>query len=391
MATAASTPHFLARGKPPLLRVTKAEGSFVFDERRRKYIDFIMGWCVGNFGWGEETLAAAAQDYSGPDYVAPVFAYKPWDDLAEQLLALAPANLALCFRASGGSEAVDIALQAALVHTGRQKFVALADSYHGNAIGGLSVGSERTREHCRNLLPHCAWLTPPLNADALPRLEGLLQNADVAAVILEPIAMNLGVLIPEAAFMDGLVRLCRQYGTLLIADEVACGFGRTGTLFAGERFALEPDLMCIAKAVTGGHAPLGAVLATEAVAASMEQHGNFYSTYGWHPRSVHVALATLRFIKRHRAKLFKQLAASSDYFRGRLEAMDFREAEQLHIAGLAVGIDVGNANYAQAIKQRAQDAGLIVGAQDRSLLLLPALNIEPEVAERGLDILERCL
>jgi acetylornithine/succinyldiaminopimelate/putrescine aminotransferase len=110
---------------------------------------------------------------------------------------------------------------------------------------------------------------------------------------MEPISVNLGVLIPEMEFMAELAKLCRRYGTLLIMDEVATGFGRTGTLFASERYHLEPDIMCVAKAVTGGLGGSGATITTAAVAKSMEENGSYYSTCGWHPRSVRVAIATI--------------------------------------------------------------------------------------------------
>ena len=112
---------------------------------------------------------------------------------------------------------------------------------------------------------------------------------------MEPISINLGVLIPDKDAIRRVRDLCRRYGTLFIADEVASGFGRTGRLFACEHFDLDPDMLCVAKAMSGGLAPIGAVIATAPIATSMEENdGTFYSTYGWHPRSVAAAIATLR-------------------------------------------------------------------------------------------------
>ena len=122
-----------------------------------------------------------------------------------------------------------------------------------------------------------------------------MKRRDVAAIIMEPISINLGVLIPEKDAIRRIRDLCRRYGTLFVADEVACGFGRTGRLFACEHFDLDPDMLCVAKAMSGGLAPIGAVIATAAIATSMEENdGAFYSTYGWHPRSVAAAIAALR-------------------------------------------------------------------------------------------------
>src|SRR5687768_12609345 len=154
--------HRLAREDPPELRIARSDASFVYDSRGKKYIDFLMGWCVGNFGWGNAVIEKPARAYKGPDYVYPHFDYPPWDELAELLLSVAPRSLGTCFRATGGSEAVDLALQAAMVHTGRRKFLSLEGSYHGNTIAALSVGASEYREKRKGLLPGCRKVKPPL-------------------------------------------------------------------------------------------------------------------------------------------------------------------------------------------------------------------------------------
>src|SRR6185436_7033778 len=110
----------LARDLPAELQVAATNGSTVTDSRGRKYIDFVMGWCVGNFGWRPAAMAKALERFKGPDYVYPGYSYAPWTELARLLASLAPRPLTVCFRATGGSEAVDLALQAAMIHTGRR-------------------------------------------------------------------------------------------------------------------------------------------------------------------------------------------------------------------------------------------------------------------------------
>src|SRR6187397_536676 len=331
----------LAREEPAELQVAATNGSIVTDSRGRKYIDFVMGWCVGNFGWRPAAIAKAVERFKGPDYVYPGYAYAAWTELARLLTSLAPRPLTTCFRATGGSEAVDLALQAAMIHTGRRAFLSLEDSYHGNSLGGLSIGASDNRESIRNLLPHCGKIAPPLDAKALRRIEQRLKRRDVAAFVMEPISINLGVLIPEKDAIRRVRDLCRRYGTLFIADEVACGFGRTGRLFACEHFDLEPDMLCVAKAMSGGLAPIGAVIATAPIATSMEENGTFYSTYGWHPRSVAAAIATLRGPKANRARLLAGVAEMSEYFRVRLLQLEFDRPAAVRIQGLAIGTDVG--------------------------------------------------
>ena len=115
-----------------------------------------------------------------------------------------------------------------MVHTKRRRFLTLEDAYHGNTIGALSIGSKDNRETYANLLAGCDHVAPPLDDRALDKIETRLKRRNVAAFVMEPISINLSVLIPEAEFMEGLVPLCHRYGTLVILDEVATGFGRTG-------------------------------------------------------------------------------------------------------------------------------------------------------------------
>jgi acetylornithine/succinyldiaminopimelate/putrescine aminotransferase len=382
----------LAREFPAELQVISMNGSILTDSRRRKYIDFVMGWCVGNFGWRPAATVKAIERFNGPDYIYPGYSYAPWTELARLLASLAPRPLTTCFRATGGSEAVDLALQAAMIHTGRRAFLSLEDSYHGNSLAGLSIGASDSRERIKNLLPRCGKIAPPLDAKALRRIEQRLKRRDVAAFIMEPISINLGVLIPEKDIIQRVRDLCRRYGALFIADEVACGFGRTGRVFACEHFDLDPDMLCVAKAMSGGLAPIGAVIATAPIAKSMEENGGtFYSTYGWHPRSVAAAIATLRSLKENRERLLAGVAELSEYFRVRLLQLEFDRPAAVRIQGLAIGIDVGDEAYADAIQERCRRNRLLVSTEGSTVLLLPSLTIDKRTAARGLDMLARSI
>ena len=367
--------------------VARARGSYIYDTRRRKYIDFTMGWCVGNFGWARPALRGRIHAFRGPDYIYPEYTYKRWRELAELLVGLAPEGLARCCRATGGSEAVELALQAAMLHTGRRKFVAIEDAYHGNTLGALSVGDGDDVVRVLSV----ARLKPPLDAGALDRLETRLKRRDVAAVIMEPISINLGVLIPEPEFMGGLAPLCHRYGTLLILDEVATGFGRTGKLFATEYYDVQPDMMTFAKAATGGAAGIGGLLVRDDLADTLEEDGNVYSTYGWHPLSVDVAIANVRWIKRNQGRLLRQVDRTSSYFVDRLREMPFPEERELRWRGLAIAVDVRDETYAERVAKKCRARGLLLDQQENVLLMLPALNVDRATAKAGLDILEACL
>ena len=287
----------MARKQSPFVRGSEAEevqvtathGSHVFGRNRKKYIDFLAGWCVGNLGWDHREIRKAIRRFRGPDYVYPGFGYRRWEELAELLVSIVPVRNARCFRATGGSEAVELGLQAAMLHTGRQGFLSVEDSYHGNTLGTLSIGASENRKSLKNLLPHCRKIEPPLDGKAAGKVEAMLRKRDVAAFVMEPISINLGVVIPDGEFVKRVRAACTRTGTLFIADEVACGFGRTGRLFASEHFGLKPDMLCLAKAISGGASGMGAMIATAPVAKSLEEDGNAYSTYGWHPLSTEAA------------------------------------------------------------------------------------------------------
>ena len=132
------------------------------------------------------------------------------------------------------------------------------------------------------------------------------------------------------------------------------------------------------------------MLATADVGETMEEKGEFYSTYGWHPRSTDVAIVSIRRILRDKRKLLAQVATTSDYFRERINAIEFGSKLTLNMLGLAIGLHFDDDDYADALSERCRRNGLLVASQSSDVLLLPALNIERPVASRGLDLLERC-
>lgn len=387
---------FLARDIPAKdIEIVKSEGNFLFDSKGKKYIDFLMGWCVGNIGWGNKEIKKKINQYKGPDYVRPFYLYKAWAELAELLAKITPGKLQKSFRATGGTEAVEIALQAAMSHTKRHKFISIEGSYHGHSIGALSVGASDFRNWYKNLLPDCYKINPPLDMKAADKLEELLKQRDIAALIMEPIICSLGVEIPTKEFMSRAQALCKQFGTLLIMDEICTGFGRTGKLFASEYFDIEPDIMCLAKAITGGYGGMGATVVTEEVARSMEYSFSFYSTYGWYPLSTEVAITNIKYILRHKKQLEENTNEMGKYFADRLSQMKFKFPAKIRVKGLAIGIEFEQTGYATEIVTKTQEAGVLFSQlsqlDSKIIVIFPALNIDRKTSEKGLDILEKCL
>lgn len=384
---------YLGRDSAPRnFEIIRSEGNYVYDARNRKYIDFFMGWCVGNVGWSVKEITREIKKFNGPAYVSPGYLYKPWAELAELLAKITPGKLAKSFRATGGTEAVEIALQAAMAHTKRHKFISVEGSYHGHSIGAMSVGSSYFRNWYKNLLPDCYKINPPLNAEAAGKIEKILSQRDIAAFISEPVICNLGVIIPTKEFFDIVLRACKKYGTLFIADEVATGFGRTGKMFACEHYGIEPDIMCLAKGLTGGYGALGAAIMTDKIAKSMEFSFSFYSTFGWQPLNVQATIANLKYLIKNRKKFLKNANVMSRYFKERLENMKFKYPAEIRIKGLAIAVEFKNKNYAGEIIRKALKNGLLIAdAKANDFIIYPPINISYSIAKKGLDILESCI
>jgi acetylornithine/succinyldiaminopimelate/putrescine aminotransferase len=383
---------FMSTEEPEDIQVARTTDEFIYDQNGKRYIDFNSGWCVGNLGWKKKEIQAKINPAKIPDYIAPGYHYRGWTDLAELLASIAPGALQKSVRATGGTEAVEAAMQIAMVYTGRSKFLSVEGSYHGNSIGTLSIGSSENREQFNNLLPNCMKINPPLDNKAADKVEARLKNKDIAALIMEPIICNLGIMIPEHAFMKRITVLCRRYGTLLVMDEVACGFGRTGKLFASEHFEIQPDVLCLAKAITGGAVPMGACMTTAKIASKVMKNGfQFYSTYGWHPLAVEAAIANIRYWKQNKKKILGNVTAMSQRFTDRLSQMKFKKDATIRILGLAIGIDVNDSKYAERIQQKSLKKGLLFTTQGQTLTFFPPLTMREAIAEEGLDILESCL
>lgn len=389
MKTKEKDHKYFGRGSAAIdLDISRAQGSSIWDINGKEYIDFLGGSGVGILGWAHEETELAIRNSERPSYVHPSFYYRPWADLAELLATITPKHLTKSFRTTGGSEAVDAAMQIAMMYTGRKKFLSLEGSYHGNTLGTLSISASSNHDKFHNLLPGCEKIKPPLDSQALGKIEAQLKGNEVAAFIMEPVVTNLGVMIPGNGFMEKLDLICKEHGTLLVMDEAICGFGRTGKLFGTEHFNIKPDIMCLAKGISGGHAGLGAVITTDKIADAVEGKIGLYSSYGWHPISVDAAIVSIRYLIEHTEELFDNVGLIGGIFKKQLSGINFRNQAEIRIKGLAIAVDLGDKEYASEIKKQCFEQGLLINTEGSSLAFFPALNIERQLVEKGLGILK---
>jgi ornithine--oxo-acid transaminase len=279
---------------------TGGEGAYLIDAAGERYLDLVCGY--GMFAIGRnhpEAIAALEEVMQARTANLPQLGVTLLSGvLAEQLLARAPGSVAAMVPANTGTEAVEAAIKIARAATGRGRVLYAEHAFHGLTLGSLSLnGNEEFRDGFGPLLPGCESVGFG-DLDALARE---LARGDVAAVVLEPV-QGKGVNVPAADYLPSVQALCREAGTLFVCDEVQTGVGRTGRFLALEHWDLEPDIVCLAKALSGGLVPIGAVLvsraAFEGVFDGMERAVRHGSTFGGNDLAAAAALATLRVLDR---------------------------------------------------------------------------------------------
>ena len=278
---------------------TRAKGAYLYDQEDQEYLDLLSGFGVYAMGRNHPTVVQALKDildHELPDMVQMDVSLLS-GLLAEALLKRCPPKISKMFFCNSGTEAVEAAIKFARYTTKRDRVVYCEHGYHGLTLGALSLNGENVfREGFGPLLPGCASV--PFND--LAALEKALQGRDVAAFIVEPI-QGKGVNVPDDDYLPGVQALCQKYGTLFVADEIQCGLGRTGKFWAIEHWGVEPDMICMAKALSGGFVPVGAVAMTsqvmEAVFNRMDRAVVHGSTFSKNNMAMAAGLATLKIIE----------------------------------------------------------------------------------------------
>jgi predicted acetylornithine/succinylornithine family transaminase len=363
-------------------------GCRLIDADGREYLDFTSGIGVNALGYGDAGLAAAITSAldTGLIHLSNLYRTEPGELLAEQLTARSFADRA--FFCNSGGEAMEGALKFARrwareMGSDKHEFVALRGSFHGRLFGSLAITDRPAyQEPFTPLIPGARFAAADLSA-----VRNEVSAARTAAIVLEPVQGEGGVFPLAPEFLRDLRALADEVNALLIFDEVQCGLGRTGTLFAHQAAGVTPDIMTIAKPLAGG-LPMGAVLLTDRVAAALKP-GDHGTTFGGGPLVASAALAVLQriadpaFLENVRAR-GEQIANTT-----RAWANDglIRQARG---AGLMWGLELEDA--VAPVVARALDAGLLVlTAGDRVIRLLPPLVISAAELQEGLELLHEVI
>ncbi|HEX9037068.1 MAG TPA: aspartate aminotransferase family protein [Ktedonobacterales bacterium] len=368
------------------ITVERAEGARLFGDDGRSYIDCYAGIAVANAGHGAPAVRAAAKAQIDKLIHASSYTYyvQPVADLAERLAEVTPGRLQKTFFSNSGAEGIEAALRMAKVFTGRREVIALERSFHGRSYGTLSVTGNYSRKtrggpyaggtfFAPTPYPYRSLYGPDpevVAEKAALALEDVIRfhtSGDVAAFILEPVMGEGGMIVPPASYLRRVKEVLDRHGILLIADEVQCGFGRTGKLFAIEHFGVEPDIMVMAKGIADGF-PLAATIAPPEIADSFRP-GEHLSTFGGNPVSCAAGLANLEFMLAE--DLPGQAARKGAEALARLKELEARipsvgEARGL---GLMLGVELvkdresrePDAALAKQVRAYCREHGVLVG------------------------------
>jgi adenosylmethionine-8-amino-7-oxononanoate aminotransferase len=400
----------------PLVPVARGEGPWLIDPDGRRYLDAISSWWVNLFGHANPRINAALRDQLErlEHVLLAGFTHEPVVELSERLGRLAPPGLGHCFYASDGSSAVEICLKMSFhywANRGRPEkteFVSLAGGYHGETLGALAVGDVALfKDAYAPLLRGSAQVPSPDWRRAAPgesaagravrcaqALEDYLavHHRRVAAFILEPLVQCAGGMAMHHPSYLGHVRdICDRYKVHLIADEIAVGFGRTGTLFACEQAGISPDLMCLSKGLTGGYLPLSVVLSTEEIYGAFlgdEMARGFLHSHSYtgNPLACRAALATLDFFEQEgviaaNRDTSARLSELAKPLRGHFRVSGFRNM------GMIWAFEVASADhhFPRRWFKAALDEGLLLRPMGNTVYFMPPYVIGEEEMRHLVD------
>jgi len=373
---------------PDALEIVRAEGIYLYDDQGQRFIDLVSGVSVSNIGHRHPKVIKAIEDQLKKYLHLMVYGkyiQSPQVMLAGLMASRLPENLQSVFFVNSGSEAIEGALKLAKRINGRSEILAFKNAYHGSTHGALSVlGSEEMKYAYRPLLPEVRFL----EFNKMTDLDQI--TYETAAVIIEPIQAEAGILIPDIEYIQVLRKICDTTGTMLIFDEVQMGFGRTGKLFAFEHFDVTPDILCLAKGMGGGM-PIGAFVSSKEHMLMLTHNPalGHITTFGGHPVSCAAALASLEVI------IEEQLTEQADE-KGRLFKTELEKhplVDHIRQIGLMLAVELIPGYDVSKFIKMLQKNGLIVDQflfNSTSFRIAPPLTITNDEIGLVIDKLKTC-
>ncbi len=367
------------------LTIVRGKRSTVWDSDGKEYLDFMTGIGVALVGHCNDSVIAAVKEQADKLITLHgTFYNDARAEFMERLVKVSPKGLSKVLLANTGTESVEAAIKLARRHTGRKKIVSMKGAFHGKTFGSLSATwNKKYRDPFGPLLEgfDFAEYGDPNSLEQLV-------NEDTAAVLAEPVQGESGVIVPPADYFRQVREICDRKGTLLILDEIQSGLGRTGKMWASEHWGVVPDIMTVSKGLGGG-LPIGAAVATEAVAGSLKG-GEHTSTFAGNPLSCAAGSATLDFITKN--DLPRQAMEKGEKMKAGLSriASGHKLAKEVRGLGLMLALQMRVDIHSQLLS--AESKGLIMAYSGRDTFrFLPALVIEESQISKGLEVLERVI
>ena len=374
--------HLAQTSETPLaLEIERAEGIYLFDVSGKPYMDLISGISVSNVGHCHPKVISAIQNQLEKYLHLMVYGeyiQSPQVKLAKLLSEQLPEKLSSVYFVNSGGEAIEGAMKLAKRYTGRTEIISFKNAYHGSTHGSLSLmGNEEFKNAYHPLLPDIKQL-------AFNNINDL-QNitTKTAAVFVETIQAEAGMVMPEGDYLNQLQIRCNKVGALLVADEIQCGFGRTGKLFAFEHYNFIPDILCLAKGMGGGM-PIGAFIASKMLMHSLTNNPilGHITTFGGHPVCCAASLATLNVLLDD--KLIEQIEQKEKLFRALLKHPLIKSIKG---KGLLLAIEFENFEQNKKIIDNCILKGIIT---DWFLFQPSAMRIAPPLTITEKQITEAC-
>lgn len=362
--------------EPPALEIVRAEGCKMWDADGKEYLDLISGIGVSVLGHRHPDVLKAIEEQSGKHLHLMVygeFVQYPQVKLAEKLASLLPSPISSFYFVNSGSEAVEGALKLAKRATGRTGIMAFRNAYHGSTHGSLSVmGDETLKQPFRPLLPDISFLEFN-NEEQLSAISG-----KTACVIAETIQGEAGVVLPENDFLKKLRKRCDDTGALLILDEIQCGIGRTGKMFAFENYGVVPDILCLGKGLGGGM-PIGCFAASMEMMSHLSENPalGHITTFGGHPLSCAAALATLEVLS-NPSDLISKVQSKSSFIKEKIQGSKIKGMTGVRNAGLMMAVEFETKEENFRAISHLMKHGIITDwflFNDRSMRVAPPLTI----------------
>ncbi|MGF9979014.1 acetylornithine transaminase [Viridibacillus arvi] len=359
------------------IHLVKGQGTKVYDETGKEYLDFTSGIAVLSLGHANPILVEAIKEQSEKLWhISNLFESPEQEQLAATLVK--DTHLAHGFFCNSGAEANEAAIKLARKHTGKHTIITFENSFHGRTFGAMSAtGQAKVQQGFGPLVNK--FIHVPFND--VKALEAVV-NDEVAAIMLEVVQGEGGVNSVSEEFGEAISNICKEQGILLIIDEVQTGIARTGTRYAYEQTALKPDILTLAKGLGGGF-PIGAMLGTAEMFGTFSP-GTHGTTFGGNPLAVAVAQTVLNHV--FEESFLGEVLKKSEYFTEQLEKILPAEKFTVKGMGLLLGVDCGKA--VAPLITKAEDAGLLlVGAGEEVIRLLPPLTVTYEEIDAAISII----